>query len=96
MAQGSKKQYTRVCEDCGKVMLVAGRCTKRCPACREIHQKADAQMRKLRDKENRARRKAEQNAARNALRDDVKAAEAAGMDYGKWRIQLMLQAQKGL
>lgn len=95
MAEGSKKKYVRICVDCGKVMRTAGRCTMRCPECQVIHRKCEDQRRKQREKEERIRAKVNKQSQRQKLHEDMKAAEKAGMTYGKWRIQQMLQAQKG-
>ena len=87
MKGGGDKIYTRICVGCGKVLLNVGRAAKRCPACAQEHDK-------LRRYENDARNHAE--SVRNYfikkhddsdLLADVRAADAAGLSYGKYMVQ---------
>lgn len=96
MADGRKKTYVRVCIDCGKTIPDAGKCSKRCPACKKLREIEVKEEARRRARERTASERAEKGANRIAFQNDIRKAEAAGMSYGKWRIQQMLQAQKGL
>ena len=82
------KTYTRICVDCGKVLCNVGRSAQRCPECGKKH--ANAQSLEW------DRRQVEAAKARRqglALHADVRAAEKAGLSYGKYILQKM-QADK--
>lgn len=82
------KTYTRICVDCGKVLNNVGRCAQRCPECGKKHANAlSLEWNRRRDEELQARRQG------LALHAEVRAAEKAGLSYGKYMLQKM-QANK--
>ena len=89
------KTYTRICVDCGKVLNNVGRSTQRCPECGKKHANAlSLEWDRRRSEEAQAQRQGlAAERSRIALHADVRAAEAAGLSYGKYMLQKM-QANK--
>ena len=89
------KTYTRICVDCGKVLCNVGRSAQRCPECGKKHANAlSLEWNRRRDEELQAQRQglaAERSSF--ALHAEVRAAEEAGLSYGKYMLQKM-QANK--
>ena len=89
------KTYTRICVDCGKVLCNVGRSAQRCPECGKKHANAlSLEWSRRRDEELQAQRQglaAERSSL--ALHADVRAAEKAGLSYGKYML-LKMQANK--
>lgn len=89
------KTYTRICVDCGKVLCNVGRSAQRCPECGKKHANAlSLEWDRRRNEELQARRQslaAERSS--KALHAEVRAAEKAGLSYGKYMLQKM-QANK--
>ena len=89
------KTYTRICVDCGKVLCNVGRSAQRCPECGKKHANAQSlEWDHRRNEELQAQRQglaAERSSL--ALHADVRAAEKAGLSYGKYMLQKM-QANK--
>lgn len=89
------KTYTRICVDCGKVLCNVGRSAQRCPECGKKHANAQSlEWDRRRNEELQARRQglaAERSSL--ALHAEVRAAEEAGLSYGKYMLQKM-QANK--
>ena len=89
------KTYTRICVDCGKVLCNVGRSAQRCPECGKKH--ANAQSLEWNRRQAEAAKAQRQGLAaersRTGLHADVRAAEKAGLSYGKYMLQKM-QANK--
>lgn len=80
--------YTRVCVDCGAVLLQCGHTKKLCPDCAAARARlqvaralsnTDSARRRLRQRELDARRKSPES-----LDEVCRAADAAGMSYGTY------------
>ena len=89
------KTYTRICVDCGKVLCNVGRSAQRCPECGKKHANAQSLEWDRRQAEAAKARRQGLAAERSslALHADVRAAEKAGLSYGKYMLQKM-QADK--
>ena len=91
----SRKLYTRTCADCGKVVHNAGPNMQRCPECGKKHANAQSlEWDRRRNEELQARRQglaAERSSL--ALHAEVRAAEKAGLSYGKYML-LKMQTNK--
>lgn len=89
------KTYTRICVDCGKVLCTVGRSAQRCPECGKKHANAQSlEWDRRRNEELQAQRQglaAERSSL--ALHAEVRAAEKAGLSYGKYML-LKMQANK--
>ena len=89
------KTYTRICVDCGKVLCNVGRSAQRCPECGKKH--ANAQSLEWDRRQTEAAKAQRQGLAAErsslALHAEVRAAEEAGLSYGKYMLQKM-QANK--
>ena len=82
------KTYTRICVDCGKVLCNVGRSAQRCPECGKKHANAQSlEWDRRRNEELQAQRQGlAAERSRLALHDDVRAAEEAGLSYGKYML----------
>lgn len=95
MASNSKT-YTRICVDCGKVMQQVYQTKMRCPECaaqrkRLLHAQWQArhkeEIRSLTPRPSSAASRLLQAEAQDiAFRADVRAAEQAGLSYGKYML----------
>lgn len=96
MAQGSKKLYTRVCVDCGKIMSVPGCRTMRCVPCNATHRKIEERRRKRNYKDKALIERRKKGSTEEKLLGDVRRADAMGVSCGKMKMQEFFQKQKGL
>ncbi len=89
------KSYTRICVDCGKVLHDVGKSTKRCPDCAHKRDRMLSREWNRKRAEIKAQTKREQDteSSRLSLHDAVRAAESAGLSYGKYML-LKMQANK--
>lgn len=78
--------YTRVCKDCGKVMLNVGKSRQRCDVCSRKRTNLLRREQEATKTENAIRAKREQESERSRLDLNawVNAAARAGMSYGKY------------
>lgn len=89
------KHFTRVCLDCGRVLHDVGKSTQRCPDCAHKRDRMLSREWNRKQAELKAQTKREQDteSSRLALHDAVRAAESAGLSYGKYML-LKMQANK--
>ena len=87
MKGGDNKSYTRICVGCGKVLLNVGRATKRCPECAQEHDKLRRYENDARNHEESVRNYFIKKHDDSDLLADVRAADAAGLSYGKYMAQ---------
>ena len=87
MASSNNMIYTRVCDDCGKVMHNVGRRTERCPECRAVHIRVKALEASYRERTEQLIRQQEERAEaiHQGLVDDNERFTASAGTYGKGR-----------
>lgn len=84
----TRKHYTRICADCGKVMHNVAPNRKLCPEC--VHSRDLVRQREneaiYRESTSYRKRVQHVQARAGSLRDDVLAAKHAGLSYGKYML----------
>jgi len=84
----NRMQHTRPCASCGKMMYNVGNRRKYCPeCCRNRHNASNRKWRasgNRTEQRHRALWKANAEGRHDALLADVRAAEQAGLSYGKY------------
>ena len=89
------KTYTRTCMDCGKLLTNVGRSTKRCLECAARHSRALSHEWDTHHTEavRNAQQETRSEQSRLLLHTDVRAADKAGLSYGKYML-LKMQTNK--
>ena len=82
MADTNPYTSTRICEDCGKVIVNVYHAKRFCPECAEKRHRARTAAQRIRNAEERDA----------AFRADCRAADAAGLSYGKYMLLKNKQA----
>lgn len=82
---GDNKSYTRVCVECGKVLLNVGSTKKRCPECAKAHDKIKRCENDVLKHEEAVRNYFIKKHDDSALLADSHEADMAGLSYGIWR-----------